>query len=164
MLQKLAGDTKPPPRSPTKVGALAALFGLTAIALIAGLAQISQMPLILGSFGASCVILGYPDSPFAQPRNIIGGHLIATIVGLLCLSLFGPHWWSMALAVAVSIGLMHGLGLVHPPAGSNPVIVMLTQPGWGFILFPTLTGAVLLVLVALLYHNAEPGKSYPRYW
>ena len=73
-----------------------------------------------------------------------------------------PH--EFAAAVALSIGVMYATRTVHPPAGSNPVIVMLAQPGWGFVIFPTLTGAVLLVLVALVYHNLPRDKSYPRYW
>ena len=139
-------------------------IGVVAIGIVAAVAEISQLPLILGSFGASCVILGFPDAPFAQPRNVIGGHVISSAVGLACLALFGPQWWAMALAVAVAIGLMQATRLVHPPAGSNPVIVMLTHPGWSFVLFPTLTGAVLLVVVALVYHNLPQDKSYPRYW
>ena len=164
MLHKLKGGQPLPPR-PTGTTIFKAMgFGMVGMLIVAGLANLSQMPLVLGSFGATCVILGFPDTPFAQPRNIIGGHMISSAVGLLCLFLFGPEWWAMAIAVAVAIGLMHITRLVHPPAGSNPVIVMLAQPGWSFLLFPTLTGAVLLVLVALVYHNLPSDKSYPRYW
>jgi CBS-domain-containing membrane protein len=164
MFEKLKGGQALPPRPNRSVIIKTSLFGLIAIAIVAGMAQASAMPLILGSFGASCVILGFPDSPFAQPRNVILGHLVSSAIGLLCLTLFGPQWWSMAIAVSLAIGSMHGLGVVHPPAGSNPVIVMLAQPGWGFLLFPTLTGAVLLIMVALIYHNGSADKSYPRYW
>lgn len=164
MFQKLKGGQPLPPRPSPSVILRASLFGLVGIAVVAGLANATQMPLILGSFGATCVILGFPDAPFAQPRNVICGHLIASATGLAFLNVFGPEWWSMALAVAVAIGLMHWGRVVHPPAGSNLVIVMLAQPGWSFLLFPTLTGAVLLVLVALVYHNQPADKSYPRYW
>ena len=164
MFQKIKGGNPLPPQPPLPVVIRASLFGVIGIATVAGLAQASQIPLILGSFGASCVILGFPDSPFAQPRNVIFGHVLSSAMGLVCLTLLGPQWWSMALAVGLSIGLMHMTRTVHPPAGSNPVIVMLAQPGWSFLLFPTLTGALLLVLVALLYHNQPADKSYPRYW
>jgi len=164
MFSKLKGGQPLPPRPAPTIIVRAALFGLIAISVVAGLAQASQIPLILGSFGATCVILGFPDTPFAQPRNIIFGHLISSAVGLTCLTLFGAEWWSMALAVSLAIGLMHAARVVHPPAGSNPVIVMLAHPGWSFLLFPTLTGAVLLVLVALVYHNQPSEKSYPKYW
>jgi CBS-domain-containing membrane protein len=164
MFHKMKGGAPIPPKPADDIIIKASLFGLIAIGLIAALAEASATPLILGSFGASCVILGFPDSPFAQPRNVVLGHVLSTAVGLVCLSLFGAQYWSMALAVCLAIAVMHKLGVVHPPAGSNPVIVMLAQPGWSFLLFPTLTGAVLLVLVALVYHNLPQDKSYPKYW
>ena len=154
-----------PPQPPLAQIYRASAFGLIAIAVIAFLDQFSETLLILGSFGASCVILGViPDAPFAQPRNVIIGHVLSTAVGLICLTLLGSEWWSMAVAVALSIGLMQAGRVVHPPAGSNPVIVMLAHPGWSFLLFPTLTGALLLVAVALVFHNLPAAKSYPKYW
>ncbi|NQD95480.1 HPP family protein, partial [Pseudomonas sp. CrR25] len=69
-----------------------------------------------------------------------------------------------ALAVGSAIALMMLTRSVHPPAGSNPVIIFLAQPGWDFLLFPTLIGALLLVLVALLYNNATRNNRYPQYW
>ena len=156
MWKKLKGGDPIPPKPAGKAILKAMGFGLIAIAIVAGLAHFSQIPLIMGSFGATCVICGNPDIPFAQPRNVIFGHVVSSAIGLICLNLFGPEFWSMALAVALAIGAMHWGRIVHPPAGSNPVIVMLAQPGWGFLLFPTLT--------ALIYHNVQPDKSYPRYW
>lgn len=70
----------------------------------------------------------------------------------------------MALGVGSAIAAMMLTHTVHPPSGSNPVIVFLMQPGWGFALFPTLTGAVILVLVALLYHNLTRESRWPKYW
>jgi CBS-domain-containing membrane protein len=70
----------------------------------------------------------------------------------------------MALALATAIAVMHLTRTVHPPAGSNPVIVMLTVPGWGFLFTPTLVGALILVLTALLFNNADRTAKYPRYW
>lgn len=154
-----------PPKPANKVVLLAALGGFIAIAVLALLAQQSGALLILGSFGASCVLVfGFIDSPFAQPRNVIAGHFLSSLTGLVCLNLFGATWWSMALAVAVAIALMMITRTVHPPAGSNPVIVMLAQPGWQFLLTPTLLGAVGIVLVALVYNNYPKGRQYPKYW
>lgn len=154
-----------PPKAANKLVLLAAVGGFLAIAMLALLAQTTDVPLILGSFGASCVIVfGLPDAPFAQPRNVIFGHLFSSFIGLLFLSLFGAQWWSMALAVGVAIAVMMLTRTVHPPAGSNPVIVMLAQPGWGFLLTPTLLGAVGIVLVALVYNNYPKGRQYPKYW
>ncbi|HWU35181.1 MAG TPA: HPP family protein [Methylovorus sp.] len=165
-LSKLKGDHAAlPPRAPGKAIALAWLGGFLAIAVIAGLAEHWSMALVLGSFGASCVLVfGYPDVPFSQPRNIILGHGLSTATGLLFLTLFGPHWWAMALAAGTAIALMMITRTVHPPAGSNPVIVFLLQPGWSFLLLPTLTGALILTLVALLYNNATRPGNYPKYW
>ncbi len=166
LLNKFKGDQAPlPPRAPNKAVALAALGGFVAIAVIAALAEGSALPLVLGSFGASCVLVfGYPDVPFSQPRNVVFGHLLSSLCGLVFLVLMGPHWWSVALAVGAAIAVMMLTRTVHPPAGSNPVIIYLLHPGWGFLLMPTLAGAVLLVLVALFYNNAVREGHYPKYW
>ncbi|MGD9888499.1 MAG: HPP family protein [Halothiobacillaceae bacterium] len=120
---------------------------------------------MLGSFGASCVLVfGYPDVPFSQPRNVVAGHVISSLVGLVFLTAFGSHWWAVALAVGTAIALMMLTRTVHPPAGSNPVIVFLIQPAWGFLLFSTLVGALVLVAVALVYNNATRVAKYPKYW
>lgn len=165
-LEKLKGDGAPlPPQPSTKVVAIAFLGGFLAIAAVAALTDILSVALVLGSFGASCVLVfGYPDSPFSQPRNVVAGHVISSLVGLVFLTVFGPHWWAVALAVGTAIALMMLTRTVHPPAGSNPVIVFLTQPAWGFLLFPTLVGAIVIVAVALVYNNVTRDAKYPKYW
>ena len=165
-LQKLKGDGAALPPQPTpKAVALAWLGGVLAIAAVAALTNTLSVALVLGSFGASCVLVfGYPDVPFSQPRNVIAGHFISSLIGLLFLSVFGPHWWSVALAVGTAIALMMLTRTVHPPAGSNPVIVFLSQPAWAFLWFPTLFGAVAVVAVALIYNNATRDARYPKYW
>lgn len=165
-LSKLRGDGAAlPPRAPTRQIALAWLGGFLAIGSIALSADLLSASLLLGSFGASCVLVfGFPDLPFSQPRNVLLGHVLSSLVGLLCLHLLGPGVWSMAIAVGSAIALMMLTRSVHPPAGSNPVIIFLTQPGWSFLLFPTLSGALILILVALLYNNATRPGRYPKYW
>ena len=154
-----------PPVAPPRDIMIAWFGGVLAIAAVGYLANVSGAPLMLGSFGASCVLLfGFPDSPFSQPRNVIGGHVLASLIGLVFLALFGAHWWSMALAAGTAIALMMLTRTVHPPAGSNPVIVMLLSPTWAFLLTPTLIGAVVLVLVALFFNNMPRERIYPRYW
>lgn len=165
-LGKLKGDGAPlPPHPPVKVVALAWLGGVLAIAAVAVLTDLLAVALVLGSFGASCVLVfGHPDVPFSQPRNVIAGHGMSSLVGLTFLAACGPHWWAVALAVGTAIALMMLTRTVHPPAGSNPVIVFLTQPTWGFLLFPTLVGALVLVGIALVYNNATREANYPKYW
>lgn len=165
-LQKIKGDGAAlPPMAPWKQIALAWLGGFVAIATIAWLADTLAVVLVLGSFGASCVLIfGYPDVPFSQPRNVIAGHVLSTFVGLVFLTALGPHWWSLALAAGTAIAVMMITRTVHPPAGSNPVIVFLTKPAWGFLLYPTLAGAIILVVVALIYLNVTRETKYPQYW
>lgn len=163
---KLEGSSSILPSYPKFKSVLLAWLGaFLTISVLALLTQGLSVVLILGSFGASCVLVfGFPRLPFSQPRNVIFGHVMSSFIGLACLSLFGPDWWSIALAVSTSIALMMLLRSVHPPAGSNPVIVFLTVPGWEFMLYPTLLGAVLVVIVGLLYNNLVHKENYPVYW
>jgi len=152
------------PRYTLKQGAIACAGVFVIIGILAfGTFNLGTM-LLLGSFGSSAVmVFAFPDIHFAQPRSVIGGHVISSAVGLAMLALFGPTWWALALAAALALALMMLTRTVHPPAGSNPLIVFLAAPQWGFLLFPTLFGAIVMVLVALIYHCACKRK-YPAYW
>jgi CBS-domain-containing membrane protein len=164
-LNKMRGTERAPARVPTKIIVRGFFGALLAIGTVAYLAASSGMPLVLGSFGASCVLLfSFPDNPFSQPRNVIGGHFISSLTGLVFLAVFGSTWWSMALALASAIALMHVTRTAHPPAGSNPVIIMLGLPGWGFLLMPTLVGSSIIVAVALAFNNTGNDRRYPKYW
>ena len=165
MVEKMRGDGAAlPPRASRHAIGRAAIGGVIAIALVAGLTQGLDTALIIGSFGATCVLIfGVPDAPFSQPRNVVGGHFLSTLAGLVFLE-FSSSWWSVALAVGAAIILMMATQTVHPPAGSNPVIVVLGQPDWDFLFFPTVVGAVLIVGVALVYNNATRDERYPKYW
>lgn len=130
----------------TGLGAFVGLATLGALTIESG------QPWLIGSFGASGVLLfAFPDGLFSRVRNVIGGHLLTSLVALACLQVFGPGLLAMAFAGALATVLMVITRTVHPPAGGNPVIVFMTQPGWSFLLVPTLGGACLLVVVALLY-------------
>lgn len=171
VLNRLKAQTeKCPERLPLwKIGK--AWLGATlAIAVLTLVGDWQDAVMILGSFGASCLLIfAYPVSPFAQPRNVIGGHFVASLTGLIFMSLFGVHWWSMATAVGTAIALMLLLRVPHPPAGSNPVIVMLGGVNWQFLWTPTLLGSIFLVIVALIYNNSTSSNDirnsrYPTYW
>jgi CBS-domain-containing membrane protein len=165
IFKKMRGGAQAPSRASLRHIGISWLGGAVAIAAVALAANMTGSPLVLGSFGATCVLVfGFPESPFSQPRNIIGGHFLASLIGLIFLTVFGAHWWSMALAAGTAIAAMQLTRTVHPPAGSNPVIVMLSKPGWSFLATPTLVGALILVLVAIAFNNTPKDREYPRYW
>jgi CBS-domain-containing membrane protein len=162
---KLKGGAPLPPAAAHAAIAKAAVGGFIAIAVVALLTSASGNPWVLGSLGASCVMLfGFPDLPFSQPRHVIGGHVLSSFIGLACLAAFGATWWGMAIALGLALAAMMFLRVAHPPAGSNPIIIFLSAPSWGFLLFPTLAGAVAIVLIALIYNNLSRDTPFPKYW
>ena len=165
-LTKLKGSPASiPPRPPLKDLGFISLGAFLAACVIGYLAYITNQPIIMGSFGASIFVLFVlPDSPFAQPRNVIIGHLVTTFIGLVFYHLVGPEWWSMAFALAIAIAAMQYFRVPHPPAGSNPFIVFLLGSQWEFLWMTTLIGSILIVLVALFYNNLSNDRSYPKYW
>lgn len=135
------------------------------IATLSYFSMTSGYELLMAPFGASCVLaFGLPDSPLSQPRNIVGGHVVASLVGLLVLHQLGDGPLMMALAVACAIAAMQLTRTLHAPAGANPLAVMLAQANWDFLLFPVAIGATVIVLVALVINNLAPARQYPRYW
>ncbi|MBT1062710.1 HPP family protein [Bowmanella sp. Y26] len=116
----------------------------------------------MAPFGATMVILfGLPASPLAQPKNIILGHLLTTLVGLVVLHTWGMTPLSLSVAVGMAISLMLLTKTTHPPAGANPLVVMLTAQDWPFLIAPVLTGALLITLSGWLYHKWVSGQPYP---
>lgn len=154
-----------PPRPPLRRIAYAWIGSALSLGLIAFMTHCSGYALVLGSFGASCVLVfGFPELPFSQPRHVLLGHLISSAIGLFFLHLMGPGPFPLALATATAVAAMMAGRCVHPPAGSNPVIVFLSQPGADFLVAPTLVGSVLLLFVALVFNNIGSGRRYPQYW
>lgn len=136
-----------------------------AITIIGYLTKNYNNLLVMGSFGASCVLLfGFPKSPFSQPRNVVLGHFLSSLTGLFFLHFVGNDYISMALALATAIALMMTTKTVHPPAGSNPLIIFLLGANWDYLIFPTLIGSVVLVIVSLFYNNLHKNRIYPQYW
>lgn len=129
--------------------------------------------LLVGSFGASSVLIyGVINSPLAQPRNLLGGHVVSALIGVTVQKLVGGELWlASALAVALSIVLMQITKTLHPPGGATALIAnvgsaQLKALGYWYVLMPVLAGAVLLLLVALVCNNASAVRSYPsnRHW
>jgi CBS-domain-containing membrane protein len=132
--------------------ALAGFGGFLAIAALAYTRDVTAFPFIIPPFGATCVLaFGFPQSPFARSQNIIGGHLLAAIMGFVATSLCGFGVFGIAVGVGLAITVMMLTDTVHPPAGANPIVVALLHPGWSFLLVPVLAGATAIVIVAKLY-------------
>ncbi|MBF0219729.1 MAG: HPP family protein [Gammaproteobacteria bacterium] len=130
-----------------------------------------DLHLMIGSFGASAVLLyGAPRSPLAQPRNLLGGHVVSAFVGVVCWRLFHEvPGLAQALAVATAIALMHLTRTLHPPGGATALIATLgsadiQQLGFWFLLMPATLGPLLLLLVALLVNNLPRSRRYPEVW
>ena len=133
------------------------------LALVGGLATLTGWPMLIAPLGASVVLLfGHPQSPLAQPANVFGGYLLATILGVAAALTLPGAWWAAALAVGLAVALMLALRITHPPAGAVPLVAM-AAPDRGLMLFPTLLlSAVVLVALAALLHRLPPRVSYPR--
>ncbi len=161
----VGGHQEPPARSDfKKIIISAVIVGL----VIAGLryldGEIGTM-LLLGTFGAtSLLVFVYPDSPVSQPRSVLGAHIIGATMGLLCLKFIGPQWWSLGIAVGLTVLFMKLLRVVHPPATSNSIVVFLTNPTWFFLVCPTIAGAFVIIFLALFYHNISRESNWPNYW
>ncbi len=138
------------------------LGGAGAIWLLAALIESLGQLLLIAPFGASCVLLfALPQSPLARPRNVIGGHVISALVGLLVLTFLGNGVLAMGIGVGLAIALMQFTGTLHPPAGGDPLVVILTGAGWSFLLQPILAGTAILVFLAWIYHRFVSRRAYP---
>lgn len=164
-LRRMRGGQARPPRPALHHILWSFIGGGVAIGAIAALTSLTGMPWLMAPFGASCVLaFGLPDSPLAQPRAIIGGHLLSTLVGLVCLNLFGHDGWVLALSVAAAIALMQLTHTTHAPAGADPLLVISGGLGWQVLLTPVLAGSLVVVACAVLVNNLASERAYPRYW
>lgn len=151
---------------------LGSMLGIGAVALAHWQWAAGQgLVLIIGSFGATAVLLyGAPGSPLAQPRNLLGGHFISAWVGVACFQLLpGQPELASALAVSLAILAMHLTKTLHPPGGATALIAVLGPAsvhslGWWYPFIPALSGAVLMLLVALAVNNLAPKRCYPEFW
>ena len=116
---------------------------------------------LIPPFGASMVlVMAVHESPLAKPTNILLGHVLSASSGVIILYLIGDHFIALGLAVGLAIFIMIITNTIHPPAGANPIIVILTGQGISFVLFPVTIGALLLVIFAYLY-NKLLKRNYP---
>lgn len=149
------------PRVRKRDAMAAGLGSLLAIFAIGGLSMLSDTPLLMAPFGATCVLLfAVPESPLSQPANVIGGHMVATVISLVLVQFLPPTWWALAIGVGLTITTMALLRVTHPPAGADPIVIMLAAPGLEFLLTPVLAGSIILIYIAKIAHRTT-GTAYP---
>ena len=148
-----------------KQSVLAGLFSIITIGILTFLTYKTEFGIfLLASFGSSMVLLyGYPDSPFAQPKNVFFGHLVTAIVGLLVLNFIPlPIFITIPLAVGFGVGLMILLNVTHPPAGGNPIIVIVGSVSFDYLFSPVITGSIIIIISAIIINRLILKKSYPN--
>ena len=144
---------------------IAALFSAITIAMLTFLTYKTQYGVFLiASFGSSMVLLfGYPESPFAQPKNIFFGHLLTSIVGVLFVNfILLPIYITIPLAVGIGVGLMILFNVTHPPAGGNPIIVIMGGVSYDYLLSPIITGSLIVLIFGIVLNRFIAKKKYPN--
>ena len=126
---------------------------------------------LAASFGSSVVVVfGYPENEFAQPKNVLLGHLLCAFIGILFVTLFKISqdrtifFLAIGIAVGLAVMLMMALKITHPPAGGNTIVVMLAQDSFQFLLFPIMAGAVTIIVGGIIYNRFILKKNYPLKW
>ncbi|RPG97004.1 MAG: HPP family protein [Candidatus Pelagibacter sp. TMED239] len=143
----------------------AGIFSVITISILTILTYKTEFGIFLiASFGSSMVLLyGYPESPFAQPKNIFFGHLLTTVVGMIFLYLVPlPLYIILPLAVGFGVGLMIFLNVTHPPAGGNPIIVIMGSVSPDYILNPVISGSIIILSFGIIINRFILKKSYPK--
>jgi len=117
---------------------------------------------LIASFGSSMVLLyGYPESPFAQPKNIFFGHLLTSVVGIIFLNLIPlPIYITIPFAVGIGVGLMILLNVTHPPAGGNPIIVIVGSVSLDYLITPIILGSLIILVFGIILNRLILKKKY----
>ena len=174
-LSKMKGTTKSSPMvslSDIAWSWIGAFLGIAAVSYINfNIIEDTDLVMVIGSFGASAVLIyGAIKSPLAQPRNLIGGHIISAIIGVTCYRLFPSQiWLASSLAVATAIAVMHATKTLHPPGGATALIAVIGSNkihslGYLYAFIPAGLGAVVMLVIALLVNNIPKSRRYPDFW
>jgi CBS-domain-containing membrane protein len=136
-----------------------------AIAAMEWLSNNWHYPLAIIPFATSIVlVIALPDAPPAQPRALVGGHVLSTLIGLMVVSIAGPQPWAAAVAVGLAVFAMGLTDTMHPPAGIDPLLVVTAGLPWWFLIVPVLTGALLLLAFAFIWHRIVHRRRWPAHW
>ena len=120
---------------------------------------------LMFSFGATVfLVFVLPNLETAQPKNIFFGHLVSVLVGIIFNEIIGFSFYSLGLSVGVAVALMVYLKVMHPPAASNPLVVLFTDVSFDFILFPVITGTIVIILMSVLINKIILKRNYPTKW
>jgi CBS-domain-containing membrane protein len=162
-LAKINFNSKYQPRFSLNQILFSYLGSFLGIATLAYLSVGSGYPLIAAPFGAAAVLVfAVPDSPLAQPRNLIFGNFLGGVVSVVMVFLFGSEPWVMALAVATAIKLMQLTKTLHPPGGAVALVGVMSNAAVSFIFTPVLLGSIVLLLCTIVFNNLMPGRTYPK--
>jgi CBS-domain-containing membrane protein len=151
---------------------IGAFIGIGAVSYINyNMIEKTDFVMVIGSFGASAVLIyGAIRSPLAQPRNLVGGHIISALIGVTCYKLFYSHMWlASSLAVATAIAAMHATKTLHPPGGATSLIAVIGSSkihslGYLYVVVPAGLGAMIMLVVALFINNIPEKRRYPEFW
>ena len=147
-----------------KQSIFAGLFSVFTIGVLTALTYKTELGIfIIASFGSSMVLLfGYPESPFAQPKNVFFGHLLTALVGIFFLYFIPlPLFIIIPLAVGFGVGLMILCNVTHPPAGGNPIIVIIGSVSIDYLLSPVVSGSIIIIIFAIVLNRLILKKKYP---
>tara|TARA_B100001248_G_scaffold134093_1_gene100702 strand:+ start:2068 stop:2526 length:459 start_codon:yes stop_codon:yes gene_type:complete len=143
---------------------LAGLFSIITIGILTLLTYKTEFGIFLiASFGSSMVLLfGYPESPFAQPKNVFFGHVLTALVGIIFLHFVPlPLYIIIPMAVGFGVGLMILVNVTHPPAGGNPIIVIIGGVSIEYLLSPVISGSIIIIIFAIILNRLILKKKYP---
>ena len=143
---------------------IAGMFSAITIGVLTLLTYKTEFGIFLiASFGSTMVLLyGYPESPFAQPKNIFFGHLATSLAGLIVLYFIPlPLYINLPIAVGVGVALMIMLNITHPPAGGNPIIVIMGSVSLDYLINPIISGTIIVLIFGVILNRFILKKKYP---
>tara|TARA_B100000214_G_C23498596_1_gene415074 strand:- start:10 stop:474 length:465 start_codon:yes stop_codon:yes gene_type:complete len=144
---------------------LAGLFSAITIGALTYLTYKTTFGLFLiASFGSSMVLLyGYPDSPFAQPKNIFFGHLLTAFIGIIVLKYIHlPIFITIPIATGLGVCFMILFNVTHPPAGGNPIIVIIGSVSFEYLINPIIIGSIIVLVFGIVINRFLLKKKYPK--